>query len=51
MPMYEIVYRDEIEANSEDEAIEWLFQHLEDCVRNGDVTCFQFYKLKENQNA
>ena len=51
MPMYEITYRDEIEAESEEDAIEWLFEHLIDCVRNDDVSCFMFHKLKENQNA
>jgi len=51
MPKFEITYRDEIEADSEEDAIEWLFQYLNDCVRNDDVSVFNFYELKENQNA
>lgn len=51
MAKYEITYRDEIEADSELEAIEWLFEHLIDCVKNDDVSCFVFNKLKENANV
>ena len=51
MPKFEITYRDEIEADSEEDAIEWLFQYLNDCVRNDDVSVFNFYELKEKQNA
>ena len=51
MPKFEITYRDEIEADSEEDAIEWLFQYLNDCVRNEDVSVFNFYELKEKQNA
>ena len=51
MPKFEITYRDEIEADSEEDAIEWLFQYLNDCLRNDDVSVFNFYELKEKQNA
>ena len=48
---FEITFRDEIEAETEEQAIEWLFQYLNDCVRNDDVSAFGIYKLKENENA
>ena len=51
MPKFEITFRDEIEAEDEDEAIAWLFQYLTDCVNDGDVFAFNFYELKEKQNA
>ena len=51
MPKFEISFRDEIEAEAEEQAIEWLFQYLNDCVRNDDVSAFGIYKLKENENA
>ena len=51
MPKFEITYRDEIEADSEEDAIEWLSQYLNDCVRNEDVSVFNFNKLKGEENA
>ena len=47
MPKFEITYRDEIEAESEEQAIEWLFIYLADCLRDEDVSVFNFYELKE----
>jgi len=47
MPMYEIVFRDEVKHESMDECIEVFLEYLQDCVRNGDVSAFQFYKLPE----
>jgi hypothetical protein len=47
MPKFEITYRDEIEAESEEKAIEWLFIYLADCLRDEDVSVFNFYELKE----
>ena len=51
MPKFEITYKDVIEAETEEEAIEWLFEYLNDCVRDGDVSVFNFYELKENNHA
>ena len=48
---FEITFRDEIEAETEEQAIEWLFEYLNDCVRNEDVSAFGIYRLKENQNG
>ena len=49
--MFEITFRDEIEAETEEQAIEWLFEYLNNCVRNEDVSAFGIYKLKENENG
>lgn len=51
MPKFEITFKDEIEVENEDEAIDALIQYLGDCVRFQDVTVFNIYKLKENENA
>jgi len=51
MPTYEICFKDELEANSEEEVIEWLFQYINNCSRNDDVSAFNIYKIKEKQNA
>jgi hypothetical protein len=51
MPKFEICFRDELEAENEQEVIEWLLQYLNNCDRNGDVSAFNIYKLKENENA
>jgi hypothetical protein len=51
MPKFEISFIDELEAGNEEEAIEWLFQYLNNCVRNDDVSAFNIYKIKEKQNA
>ena len=51
MPKYEITFRDEIEAETEEQAIEWLFEYLSDCIKFEDVSAFGIYKLKENENA
>lgn len=51
MPKFEICFKDELEAKNEEEVIEWLFEYLNDCVRNDDVTTFNIYKMKEKQNA
>lgn len=51
MPKFEICFRDELEAENEEQAIEWLFQYLNDCVRVEDVSAFNIFKIKENENA
>jgi hypothetical protein len=51
MPKFEISFMDELEAGSEEEAIEWLFQYLNDCVRNDDVSAFNIFEIKEKQNV
>ena len=51
MPKYEIVYREEIEADTKQDVIEWLFEHLNNCVKNDDVSCFILHKLKDMEDA
>ena len=51
MPKFEITYKDVIEAENEEEAIAWLFQYLTECVNDGDVSVFEFFELKEKENA
>lgn len=51
MPRFEITFKDEIEVENEEEAIDALIQYLADCVRFEDVSVFNFFKLKENENA
>jgi len=45
MKKFEIVFRDEVEHESMDECIDVFLDYLRDCVRNGDVSAFQFYVL------
>ena len=49
--VFEITFRDEIEVENEEEAIESLIQYLSDCVKFQDVSVFNFYELKGEQNA
>lgn len=51
MPKFEITYKDVIEAENEEQAIEWLFIYLADCLRDDDVSVFNFFELKGEQNA
>jgi hypothetical protein len=51
MPKFEITYKEVIEAESEEQAIEWLFVYLADCLRDDDVSVFNFFELKESENA
>jgi hypothetical protein len=51
MPKFEITFKDVIDAESEEEAIAWLFQYLTECVNDDDVSVFNFYELKEKENA
>lgn len=46
---FELTYRDEIEAENQDEAVEWLLQYLFDCVKNEDVSAFQLFKLEDKE--
>ena len=46
MATFIISSREEIECETEEEAIEWLFQFLVDCVKDGDVSTFNFEKVK-----
>jgi len=45
---FEIVFRDEVEHESLDECIDEFIEYLTECIRNGDVSAFQFYELKEH---
>jgi hypothetical protein len=47
---FEVVFRDVIEANSEEEAYDKFLEYLAECVKYGDITTFDFYK-KETANA
>jgi hypothetical protein len=51
MPKFEVTFKDEIEVENEEEAVDALIQYLNDCVKFQDVSVFNFYKLKENENA
>lgn len=51
MPKFEITYKEVIEAENEEQAIEWLFIYLADCLRDDDVSVFNFFELKEKTNA
>jgi hypothetical protein len=46
---YKIIFNDEIEANSEDDAYDKLLEYLQDCVDNGDVTAFNFVDEEGNE--
>jgi hypothetical protein len=50
MAKFQISFIDELEAESEEQAIEWLFQYLNDCVRHEDVSAFNFNEIKEKQH-
>ena len=45
--MWEITFKDSIEADTEEMAYNKLLEYLANCVHNGDVTAFNFYKEKE----
>lgn len=47
MRKYEIVFRDEVEAESIHEVYDNFLEYLADCVRCGDVSSFQFYSLPD----
>ena len=49
MPKFEITFKDELEVENEEEAVDALIQYLHDCVRFQDVSVFNIYKLKENE--
>lgn len=51
MPKFEITFKDVIEVENEEEAIDAFIQYLADCVRFEDVSVFNFYELKGEQNA
>jgi len=51
MPKFEVTFKDEIEVENEEEAVDALIQYLNDCVQFQDVSVFNIYKLKENENA
>jgi hypothetical protein len=46
MAKYEIVFRDEVEADSIESVYDDFLEYLADCVRDGDVSAFQFYSLE-----
>lgn len=47
MRKYEIVFRDEVEAESIHEVYDDFLEYLAECVRCRDVSAFQFYSLPE----
>ena len=51
MPKFEITFKDEIEAEDLDDAIDDFILYLEQCARFRDVTVFNFFELKEKENA
>jgi hypothetical protein len=46
MAKFEIVFRDEVEHDSMEDCYDAFLEYLADCVRDGDVSAFQFYVLK-----
>lgn len=47
---YEITFREELEADSTDDVIEWLFEYFNECNRYGDVSAFTIVKISEENN-
>ena len=45
--IFKITYYDEIEAETEDEAVETLKRQLASDVKHGDVSCFEFEEIIE----
>jgi len=45
--MWEITFKDNIEADNEEMAYDKLLEYLEDCVKNRDVSVFNLYKEKD----
>lgn len=44
----EIVFRDEVEHDSMEDAYDAFLAYLAECVEAGDVSTFQFYELKND---
>ena len=47
MTKYEITFRDEVEAETDEQCYEQLLDYLRECVENEDVTAFAFVNLTE----
>lgn len=45
--IFKITYYDEIEAETEDEAVEILKRQLASDVEYGDVSCFEFEEVEK----
>lgn len=43
---YLVTFKDEFEADSEEQAYDQLLVYLGDCVRNADVVAFDFKEVK-----
>ena len=50
MSKFEIVFRDEVEHESIEECYNTFLKYLADCVRDGDISAFQVYQLKEGNS-
>ena len=50
MKIFKITYYDEIEAETEDEAVEILKRQLASDVEYGDVSCFEFEEVIEEMS-
>ncbi len=50
MKKFEVTYKDEIWANTEEDAWDKLLGYLEECVINREVFVFQFYELPEKSD-
>ena len=51
MKIFKITYYDEIEAETEDEAVETLKRQLASDVKHGDVSCFEFEEIKDKLDS
>jgi hypothetical protein len=47
MKRYRVFYIDEVQANSEEEAYEETLKYLQDCIKNQDVSAFNYELIGE----
>jgi hypothetical protein len=47
MNTYEITFRDEVEAETDEQCYEQFLNYLRECVENEDVSAFVFVNLTE----
>jgi hypothetical protein len=47
---FRVYYIDQVVAETEEEAYDLTLQYLSDCVKNGDVSAFNYEVIGEIQN-
>jgi len=50
MPEYKITFTETIEAETEEQAWEWLLTYISDCAHYEDVTGFNFELISEEKH-